>query len=146
MPVLPDVASRMILSRVRAPERSPSAIILAAGRSFTDPPGFCHSALAWSSTFLRSVSKLARRTSGVLPIRSTMDAGVRGPRVATDISDHSSGVFEPTEYRIHQASPMASLLAATAERPASIQAEHTINRSGAGLPYLESPQADSACA
>ena len=46
MPVLPDVASRMILSRVSAPDFSPSWIIRSAGRSFTEPPGFFHSAFA----------------------------------------------------------------------------------------------------
>ena len=40
MPVLPDVASSRILSRVSAPDRSPSRIIRAAGRSLTEPPGF----------------------------------------------------------------------------------------------------------
>ena len=35
---------------VSAPDASPSRIIRAAARSFTDPPGFCHSAFAYSST------------------------------------------------------------------------------------------------
>src|SRR5688572_12572099 len=91
MPVLPEVASRMILSRVSAPDRSPSAIMRAAGRSFTEPPGFFHSAFAYSSTFRRPASKLDRRISGVFPIKSTMEAAVRGsPGVATGISDCSS--------------------------------------------------------
>src|SRR5688572_20387336 len=91
MPVLPDVASSRILSRVSAPERSPSAIIRAAGRSFTEPPGFFHSAFAYSSTLRRPFSKSDRRISGVFPIRSMTEAAVRGsPGVATDISDWSS--------------------------------------------------------
>ena len=50
MPVLPDVASRIVGPRVSAPDASPSRIIRAAARSFTEPPGFCHSAFAYSST------------------------------------------------------------------------------------------------
>jgi hypothetical protein len=46
MPVLPDVASRMILSGVSWPEAMPSWIMRSAGRSFTEPPGFFHSAFA----------------------------------------------------------------------------------------------------
>src|SRR6267142_2589371 len=88
MPVLPEVASRMILSRVKAPDRSPSSIIRNAGRSFTEPPGFFHSAFAYSSTFRRSVSNAESRINGVLPIKSTMDVAVRGrPGMATGISD-----------------------------------------------------------
>jgi hypothetical protein len=88
MPVFPDVASRMILSRVSFPDRSPSAIMRAAGRSFTDPPGFCHSAFAYSSTFRRPASKLVRRINGVFPIKSTIETeGREGPGVTTDISD-----------------------------------------------------------
>src|SRR5262245_53418136 len=81
----------MILSRVSFPDRSPSAIIRAAGRSFTEPPGFFHSALAYSSTFRRSASKLVRRINGVFPIKSTIEAvGRDGPGVTTDISDCNS--------------------------------------------------------
>jgi hypothetical protein len=46
MPVLPDVASRIVPPASSAPVRSPSAIIRAAARSFTDPPGLCHSSFA----------------------------------------------------------------------------------------------------
>ena len=84
-PGVPDVASRMILSRVRAPERSPSAIIRAAARSLTDPPGFFHSALAYSSTLRSPASNSDRRISGVFPIKSTTDeacAGTLGRRRA----------------------------------------------------------------
>ena len=50
MPVFPDVASRIVRPGVNLPEASPSRIIRAAARSFTEPPGFCHSAFAYSST------------------------------------------------------------------------------------------------
>jgi len=46
MPVLPDVESMMVFARVSAPRLSPSSIIESAARSFTDPPGLNHSALA----------------------------------------------------------------------------------------------------
>ena len=46
IPVLPDVASRIVLSRVSSPVRSASMTMVSAGRSFTEPPGLYHSALA----------------------------------------------------------------------------------------------------
>src|SRR5688572_10184828 len=96
MPVLPEVASSRILSFVSAPDRSPSRIMRAAGRSFTEPPGFFHSALAYSSTFRSPCSKPDRRISGVFPIKSMMEAAVRGsPGVATDMSDWSSPGLYP---------------------------------------------------
>jgi hypothetical protein len=50
MPVLPDVASITVRPGVSLPVASPSRIIRAAARSFTEPPGFCHSAFAYNST------------------------------------------------------------------------------------------------
>src|SRR5437762_4885108 len=74
MPVLPEVASRIVRAVVSLPEASPSRIIRAAARSFTEPPGFCHSAFAYSSTPAgTSRSNLCRRTSGVRPIMSRTD-------------------------------------------------------------------------
>src|SRR5438445_82425 len=62
----------------------------AAARSFTEPPGFCHSAFAYSSTPGVSRSNWCSRTSGVRPIMSrTEDPGTRsssdrlGPLVAS---------------------------------------------------------------
>ena len=55
------------------PVASPSRIIRAAARSFTDPPGFCHSAFAYSSTPGVSRSNWCSRTSGVRPIMSRTD-------------------------------------------------------------------------
>ena len=46
IPVFPEVASTIVCPGLRRPEASPSAIIREAARSFTDPPGFCHSAFA----------------------------------------------------------------------------------------------------
>ena len=46
MPVLPLVESRMVRSGCQPPERSPSRIMLSAGRSFTEPPGLKYSAFA----------------------------------------------------------------------------------------------------
>ena len=57
---------------------SPSRIIRAAARSLTEPPGFCHSAFAYSSTPGVSRSNWCRRTSGVRPIMSrTEESGAR---------------------------------------------------------------------
>ena len=46
MPVFPDVASSRIFPPPRSPRRSASSTIASAARSFTDPPGFAHSAFA----------------------------------------------------------------------------------------------------
>ena len=89
----------MILSGVSLPDASPSRIIRAAARSFTDPPGFCHSAFAYSSTPGFSRSNWCRRTSGVLPDH-VEDRGI-GARFRTDdvsvevmpISDRTSPDF-----------------------------------------------------
>src|SRR5688500_14629260 len=80
MPVLPELESRITLSRVSAPDRSPSSIMRKAGRSFTDPPGLNHSALPYTSTWSNSLAILAKRSRGVLPICSRIeltDARVR---------------------------------------------------------------------
>src|SRR6266545_4242932 len=99
----------MILSRVNAPDRSPSAIIRAAGRSLTEPPGFFHSAFAYSSTLRRPASKRGRRIKGVFPIRSTIEMAVRGsPGIATGISDCSSPRLSAPNAQLHN-SQMKSL-------------------------------------
>src|SRR5689334_5908345 len=73
MPVLPLVASMIVLSFVSSPRRSPSRIIDSAGRSFTEPPGLYHSALAYTRTSGgRSAVTRLNASSGVLPIRSTI--------------------------------------------------------------------------
>src|SRR5688572_16331588 len=73
MPVLPDVASRITLPVTSCPDAIPSWIIRSAGRSFTDPPGFCHSAFAYSSTPDSPRSMRRRRMRGVSPTRSTIE-------------------------------------------------------------------------
>src|SRR3954470_18793655 len=97
MPVLPEVASRIVRWGVRRPDVSPSRIMRAAARSFTDPPGFCHSACPYSSTPTGiSRSKCASRTRGVRPIMSrTVEPGARSTIEALDddailISDQRS--------------------------------------------------------
>src|SRR6187401_2219130 len=77
MPVFPDVASTIVKPARSFPDASPSAIIRAAARSFTEPPGFCHSAFAYNSAPGISRSKCRRRTSGVRPIKSITDSAVR---------------------------------------------------------------------
>src|SRR6201997_2430724 len=70
MPVLPLVASRRIFPGHSFPARRPSATMLAAARSLTDPPGLYHSALPRRATPGRSRVTASRRSRGVFPIRS----------------------------------------------------------------------------
>src|ERR1700676_4765746 len=77
MPLLPLVASMMVLPGTNAPLLRPASIIAKAGRSFTEPPGLNHSALPQISTFSNSRPMLARRNRGVLPIRARMDSPAR---------------------------------------------------------------------
>ena len=60
MPVLPLVASSRILPGLNFPLRRPSATMLAAARSFTEPPGLCHSALPKSVTLGKMRGKLIK--------------------------------------------------------------------------------------
>src|SRR5437899_3346355 len=88
MPVLPDVASRIVRSRVSAPDASPSRIIRAAARSFTDPPGFCHSAFAYSSTpgVARSTRRKRTRSDRLGPLVATGPFAVmRNPLYAGNV-------------------------------------------------------------
>src|SRR5580700_1771466 len=72
MPVLPLVESSRILPDVNLPLARACATMLAAARSLTEPPGLSHSALPRISTPGRSWAMRARRSRGVLPIRSTV--------------------------------------------------------------------------
>src|SRR3954469_11135968 len=94
MPVLPDVASMMVSPGLSRPDDSPSAIIRDAARSLTDPPGFCHSALAYSSTPGVSRSNRASRTSGVRPISSRTDDAARSVAGA-GVGDEDMGDMRP---------------------------------------------------
>src|SRR5207342_2671108 len=70
MPVLPLVASMTVCPGLSAPVRSASSITARAMRSFTEPSGLKDSSLAYTCT--PGGASLWRRTSGVLPIVSSM--------------------------------------------------------------------------
>src|ERR1700685_125329 len=72
MPVLPLVESSRILPDVNLPLARACSTMLAAARSLTEPPGLSHSALPRISTPGRSLAMRARRSNGVLPMRSTV--------------------------------------------------------------------------
>src|SRR5918998_159571 len=61
----------MVFSGVSAPDSSPSRIIHSAGRSFTEPPGLCHSALPRMVTPGTSRPIFGSSSNGVLPTLST---------------------------------------------------------------------------
>src|SRR6202165_2666778 len=94
IPVLPLVLSRMMRSCVSAPLRSPSWIMRSAGRSFTDPPGFMNSALAYTAASGTSFSKSRRRSSGVLPMQSRMPRS-RTSRTTCIAGDRAMGSMAP---------------------------------------------------
>src|SRR5260370_28495920 len=54
-----------------------------AGRSFTEPPGFAHSALAQNSTSGYSVRTFFKRSKGVFPIKVRT---VGGPRHSSELT------------------------------------------------------------
>src|SRR5271163_1438253 len=70
MPVLPLVASSRPLPSPSSPRARASATIADAARSFTDPPGFAHSALPRIWTPSRPAPSPSSRSSGVWPTRS----------------------------------------------------------------------------
>src|SRR6266542_2891657 len=70
IPVLPEVASRIVLPGVSNPRRSPSRSMARAGRSLTLPPGFMCSALASRRRPGTPAAMRERSSSGVLPIAS----------------------------------------------------------------------------
>src|SRR5688572_28716964 len=88
MPVLPEVASRITFVEVSCPEARPSWIMRSAGRSFTEPPGFFHSAFAYNSTPGTVRSMRRNRISGVSPTRSTIEGVVPVVNVGNAISDY----------------------------------------------------------
>src|SRR5712692_7151357 len=102
MPVFPEVASRIVRSRVSAPDASPSRIIRAAARSFTDPPGFCHSAFAYSSTPGVSRSKRRSRTSGVRPIKSTTEEPALRSRTGQSGEEAITVYIRPNRSELYQ--------------------------------------------
>ena len=72
-PVLPDVGSTIVPPGRRSPAFSAASTMATAGRSFTLPPALRNSALAsrWQSSRRPTRS---RRTSGVLPTRSSSES------------------------------------------------------------------------
>src|SRR5882724_5986506 len=86
MPVLPLVASRMTLPAVSWPDNSAARIMRYAARSFTEPPGLNHSALAKMRTWGNSWPIRSRGMSGVLPIvRSSASVSSEGSRDCSSI-------------------------------------------------------------
>src|SRR5262245_53267021 len=67
-----------------------------AGRSLTEPPGFCHSAFAYNSTPGRSRSMRRRRMRGVSPTRSTIEGLTPAVNVGIAISDYKSLTLTPS--------------------------------------------------
>src|ERR1051326_3985192 len=71
--VLPLVESSRLRPARSAPLSIASRTMAAAARSFTDPPGLCHSALARIWIPANSALARSRRNNGVLPMRSSSD-------------------------------------------------------------------------
>jgi hypothetical protein len=65
------------------------------GAILTDPPGFCHSAFAQSSTPGVSRSKRCSRTSGVRPIRSSTEVPARSAEFNVE-GDDMLGKYDRT--------------------------------------------------
>src|SRR5918994_3329601 len=72
-PVLPDVGSTITPLGFKRPSRSAASIMATAGRSLTLPPGLNSSTLA-SRSHESPAPTRPRRTSGVLPTRSSSDS------------------------------------------------------------------------
>src|SRR5438270_239632 len=87
MPVLPLVASRRATPSRNLPLRSASFTMREAARSFTEPPGFAHSALARISIPENWDEIFPKRSSGVLPMRSS--------RVSPSADAAFAAVFKP---------------------------------------------------
>src|SRR5262245_29284818 len=71
MPVLPEVGSISVSPGLISPRASAWRIIDIAGRSFTEPAGLLPSSFA-SRTFLSEPGRRCSRTSGVLPMKSSI--------------------------------------------------------------------------
>src|ERR1700722_777571 len=86
MPVFPLVASRMILSRVSFPLRSPSRIMFKPARSFTDPPGLKNSAFPKISTPGKSRAIRSSRINGVFPMSCSRSLATNRESAATVVA------------------------------------------------------------
>jgi hypothetical protein len=71
--VLPEVGSTIVPPGFSSPDASAASIIRTAMRSFTEPPGLKYSTFASTVGASPSVTRFSR-TSGVLPISSTIDS------------------------------------------------------------------------
>ena len=79
-PVLPLVGSTMVPPGCSEPSRSAARIISSAGRSFDDPPGLVVSIFIASTHVMPWISLVRfRRTSGVLPMRSSTLSAMEVP-------------------------------------------------------------------
>ena len=87
-PVLPLVGSTMVPPGRSSPSRSAARIISSAGRSFDEPPGLVVSIFIASTHGSASTSlRRARRTSGVLPIRSMTESAISVPARRSSLVD-----------------------------------------------------------
>src|SRR5437764_645289 len=87
MPVLPLVASRSATPARNLPLAIASRTMREAARSFTEPPGFAHSAFANISIPGNCAEIFSKRSSGVLPMRSS--------KVSPNADAAFAAVFKP---------------------------------------------------
>src|SRR5208282_5172954 len=128
MPVFPLVASRMILPGRNWPLRSPSRTIEYAARSFTEPPGLNHSALAQNSTFGKSAPIRSILSKGVLPMRSSRCWPMRAPGAVcwADIA----GLFTDVTFFSVRSTRVQFVLGSLANRSAALHLAATARTEG----------------
>src|SRR5712691_7205439 len=100
MPVLPEVGSRMVRSRVRSPDASATSIIFFAMRSFVEPVGLLPSSFA------------QRRTPGWGDMRGMPTSGVF-PIASRTSSNSTQGLSQP----LPEVPPVAEFLRWIPARP-----------------------------
>ncbi len=108
MAVFPELASSRRCGG-KLPERSASDTMARAARSFTDPPGFIHSAFARIRT-AGATSENRSGTSGVPPMSSTMSRGApptSGSLGPTGRAVSTSFVARPMAHRLQNKKPTA---------------------------------------
>src|SRR5204863_6652941 len=98
-PVLPLVESRIVRRLSSLPVRSPSRIILKAGRSLTEPPGLKYSALQYTSMPESSAAILSSRISGVPPICDKMEPDCPDPLETFSILLNKKELLSHFRYR-----------------------------------------------
>src|SRR5713226_3364692 len=139
IPVFPEVESMIVLRCVSSPRCSPSTIIESAARSFTEPPGLNHSALAYTSSPGKSCSNSLTRNSGVLPISPMMPALTVRCSIATRIG---TSAFQPPIPPLRQ--EVGGGHADDNEDPAQRVADHgaSVDRAALGREDVEDGLAD----